>query len=61
MDHLNFPNGVLLVVSYADVVLVTFLQFLKRAGEGLFEKWVAHDDAFSRIYEASKQWLEKED
>jgi len=61
MERLNFPNGSLLVVSYADVVLVTFLHFLKRAGEGLFEKWVAHDDEFLRIYEASKQWLDKED
>ncbi|CBX92527.1 hypothetical protein IAQ61_006078 [Plenodomus lingam] len=48
-------------VSYADVIFVTALHCFKCVEEELFTKLVALDPAFSKIYEASKQWLEKDD
>ncbi|KAF2274563.1 uncharacterized protein EI97DRAFT_435102 [Westerdykella ornata] len=48
-------------VTYADFILVTFLEFLKRIGDGLYEKFTAFDPAFEKLYDASKQWLNKDD
>ncbi|KAF2733185.1 glutathione S-transferas-like protein [Polyplosphaeria fusca] len=48
-------------VSYADVIFVSFLQFMKRLDSEIFERYLAFDPAFSEIYNASKQWLVKED
>ncbi|KAL8811263.1 MAG: hypothetical protein Q9223_007566 [Gallowayella weberi] len=48
-------------VSYADFVLVSAMQYLKRLGEGLYERFVQIEPAFGRLYEASKQWLERDD
>ncbi|KAG9186962.1 hypothetical protein G6011_10070 [Alternaria panax] len=48
-------------VSYADFIFVSMLHFVKRINQDLFEKLMALDDAFPKVYEASKQWLEKED
>jgi len=48
-------------VSYADFILVSMLHFVKRANEDVYKKLMALDDALPKIYEASKQWLEKED
>jgi len=55
--------GVLIewTVSYADFILVSMLHFVKRANEDVYKKLMALDDALPKIYEASKQWLEKED
>ena len=48
------------IVSYADLIFVSMLHFLKRAHEDVYTKLVALDDALSKVYEASKQWLERE-
>lgn len=37
------------------------LHFVKRANEDVYKKLMAMDDALPKIYDASKQWLEKED
>jgi hypothetical protein len=34
---------------------------MQRIDEGLFERFLAFDPAFPKLYEASKQWLEKDD
>ncbi|KAL8969570.1 MAG: hypothetical protein Q9197_004267 [Variospora fuerteventurae] len=46
--------------SYADFILVGMMQFMKAVGEGTFERLVGADEALGRLYEASKQWLEKD-
>ncbi|KAL8680962.1 MAG: hypothetical protein Q9186_002862 [Xanthomendoza sp. 1 TL-2023] len=48
-------------VSYADFVLVSAMQYLTRLGGGLYERFVQIEPAFGRLYEASKQWLERDD
>jgi len=48
------------IVSYADLIFVSMLHFLKRAHEDVYKKLVALDDALPKVYEASKRWLEKE-
>ncbi|OCL06103.1 hypothetical protein AOQ84DRAFT_390428 [Glonium stellatum] len=48
-------------VSYADFILVAFLHFLKRVDQAVFDRFVAHDPAFSAIYEASQAWLARDD
>lgn len=52
-DHLE--------VTYADFIFVSFLQFLKRVDEVLFKRFLDLDPAFPKIYDASKEWLQKED
>jgi hypothetical protein len=34
---------------------------IERLDESLFERFLALDPAFPKIYEASKQWLERDD
>ncbi|ORY13705.1 hypothetical protein BCR34DRAFT_480523 [Clohesyomyces aquaticus] len=48
-------------VSYADFIFVSFIQFLKRIDDEKFERFTSLDPTFSRIYDASKQWLAKDD
>ncbi|KAF2746428.1 hypothetical protein M011DRAFT_425067 [Sporormia fimetaria CBS 119925] len=48
-------------VTYADLIFVSFLEFLRRSGDGMFEKWMALDPAFEKVYEASKEWLKRAD
>ncbi|KAF2189447.1 hypothetical protein K469DRAFT_736796 [Zopfia rhizophila CBS 207.26] len=48
-------------VSYADLIFVSFLHCLRRVDEGIFERFISLDPAFSAIYDASKQWLVKDD
>jgi hypothetical protein len=51
-----------LTVSYADIVFVTFLRFLEHAEKKeLFERFLALDPAFGKVYEASKEWLKRAD
>ncbi|KAF2637092.1 hypothetical protein P280DRAFT_458881 [Massarina eburnea CBS 473.64] len=49
------------VVSYADFIFVSFLHFLKTVDANVYERYLEFDPAFGRIYEASKQWLERDD
>lgn len=48
-------------VSYADFIFLGFLQMAKRLNSGLFERVLGLDQAFPKIFKASKKWLEKED
>ena len=47
-------------VSYADLILVATLQFLKRIERRLFDKIVSIAPAFGKVYDASEGWLERE-
>ncbi|CAO2650788.1 Nn.00g020800.m01.CDS01 [Neocucurbitaria sp. VM-36] len=47
-------------VSYADFIFVSFLHCMRRVSSDLFERTLALDSAFPKVYEASKQWLEKD-
>ncbi|KAI4256856.1 MAG: hypothetical protein L6R42_005991 [Xanthoria sp. 1 TBL-2021] len=46
-------------VSYVDFILVSGMHAFKRAG--IFERWVEIEPACGRLYDASKQWLERDD
>lgn len=48
-------------VSYADFIFVGFLHFLKRVDSSLFDRFVSLDPTFTRVYDASREWLEKDD
>ncbi|KAH8727575.1 hypothetical protein GQ44DRAFT_703467 [Phaeosphaeriaceae sp. PMI808] len=48
-------------VSYADFIFVASLQFFKRVDENVYKRFLALDPAFPKVYDACKQWLEKED
>lgn len=48
-------------VSYADFIFVGFLQMAKRLDDEVFKRVLALDEAFPKVFEASKKWLEKED
>jgi hypothetical protein len=37
------------------------MEWIRRLGNGLFERLLALDPAFSKLYEASKEWLKKDD
>lgn len=54
----NIQN-LLYLVSYADFILVSGMHAFKRAG--IFERWVEIEPACGRLYDASKQWLERDD
>jgi len=54
-------NALAGAVSYADFILVSMLHFVKCISEDKFKKLLALDDAFPKVYEACKQWLEKDD
>ncbi|TLD39559.1 putative glutathione s-transferase protein [Venturia nashicola] len=47
-------------VSYADFVLVSFLQFIRRSHEVAFTKVLAVDDTIKKVYEACGKWLERD-
>ena len=46
-------------VSYADFIVVGALDFLRRVGEGVFERVLGMDPSLGEVYEASKPWLER--
>lgn len=48
-------------VSYADFILVGALHFFKRLGERVYERFVEMEPALRRLYEASGQWLYRDD
>lgn len=50
-----------MIVSYADFIFVAFLQFLKRLDESAFERFLGFDEAIGKVYDASKEWLERDD
>ncbi|KAL8718597.1 MAG: hypothetical protein Q9225_004282 [Loekoesia sp. 1 TL-2023] len=48
-------------VSYADFILVGALHFFKKLGEGVYERFVEMEPALGRLYDASEQWLYRDD
>jgi hypothetical protein len=48
------------IVSYADFIFVSLLRMMERVDEPNFERFLALDSTFPKVYEASKQWLEKD-
>jgi hypothetical protein len=48
-------------VSYADFIFVGWLHMIKRIDEKLFQRYLELDEAFPKLYEATKQWLVKDD
>lgn len=49
------------LAAYADFVIVGWLQFFKAIDEKLFERVVSVEPAFGTLYDASKQWVERDD
>ncbi|KAF8854070.1 putative glutathione S-transferase [Acephala macrosclerotiorum] len=47
--------------TYADFVIVGWLQFLKVIGEDLYQRLVKVDPAIGNLYDASRPWLERND
>ncbi|KAL8900045.1 MAG: hypothetical protein Q9207_005883 [Kuettlingeria erythrocarpa] len=47
-------------VSYADFILVSLIHCFRRAGEDLYEKWVEISPECGTLYDASKQWLDRD-
>ena len=47
--------------SYADFVIVSLLQYAKRVDEVIYERAVAIEPSLRIVYDASKQWLERDD
>lgn len=49
------------VVSYADFIIAAVLQAGKRIGDGeMFRRVVAVDEAFERLFDATKKWAERD-
>lgn len=48
-------------VSYADLVVVSFLHFARRVDESLYERAVAMEPSLGTLCDASKSWLERDD
>lgn len=49
------------VVSYADFIFVSMLHFVRRVSEENFKRLITLDPAFEKVFEASKEWLKRED
>ncbi|EUC37602.1 hypothetical protein COCCADRAFT_85213 [Bipolaris zeicola 26-R-13] len=48
-------------VSYADFIFVTLLQMFKRIDQRVFERYMALDETFPKVFEACQPWMEKQD
>jgi hypothetical protein len=48
-------------VSYADFIFVSMLYMIKLIDEAKFQRFLALDEAFPKVCEASKKWLERND
>ena len=48
-------------VSYADFVFVVVLHFFKRLNEEAFQRALAYDASFGKVYQACEKWLERDD
>jgi len=47
--------------SYADFVVLSNLQYFKRIDESLFKRMLKIEPALETLYEAGKQWVERDD
>lgn len=48
-------------MSYADFIFVTLLQMFKRIDQSVFERYMALDETFPKVFEACQPWMEKQD
>ena len=48
------------LVSYADFVIVGFLQFIKRCDPRFLDRVVGMEPAFGRLFAASEGWLARD-
>ena len=46
-------------VSYADLVLVAFLESTRRTSSEMLERIIRSHDSIKKLYEASSKWLER--
>jgi len=46
--------------SYADFITVGWFKFLLALGEDAFEKAMAIDAGFPKLYQACEEWLERD-
>jgi glutathione S-transferase len=46
-------------VSYADLVLVAFIESTKRTSQAMLDRIVGFDKSIKELYEASSKWLER--
>lgn len=49
------------LASYADFVIVGMLHFFNRVDEAIFERVVKTEPECGKLYDACKQWLERDD
>jgi hypothetical protein len=50
-----------ITASYADFMIVGSLHMVKRIEEDLYQRVVKIDPVYGKLYDASKQWLERDD
>ena len=49
------------IVSYADLVIVAALYFMKRTDEKIFERAIQIEPALKVLYDASQEWRKRDD
>lgn len=49
-----------LEASYADLLFLSTLQFVKETGQDVFDRALSHDGAFAALYKAGQPWLERD-
>ena len=47
--------------SYADFIVVGFMHMCKKLGDDIFERMMAYDGSFPRLYKACEKWLKRDD
>ncbi len=48
-------------MSYADFIVVGFLQFYRRIDEPLFKKLISIEPVLGELYEACGEWLKRDE
>ena len=44
-------------VCYADLIIVSMLESIRKIGEDLYEKWVGDDEGLRNLHEACQPWI----
>ncbi|KAL9617213.1 MAG: hypothetical protein Q9160_007974 [Pyrenula sp. 1 TL-2023] len=47
--------------SYADLLCLSTLQYVKETGQDVFDRALSYDDAYAALYKAGRPWLERDD
>lgn len=64
VSYLTRRSGVVLTfdqASYGDFYIVSLLHFWKRIDEQIYQRAVDSEQALGSVYEASKEWLARDD